>query len=295
VDANILVIEGWLPEKAIDLAYSEIHDPVYHLIVPAGIKSSELDFCMVAMNGYLIFYPGTDLNRNNKSNQHKIEVMAHSKMGGKYDAHFNLYVNDSLVSDFSADEKPGKYGITWNGSLEEIDSISVQFTNDYVDEGGDRNLYIREVIFDDEIIVPYQFNSIFDIGQPGGHDRIVNNYTSHPEIIRNKLIADGIDSSRITAVTGKKTIINRTLTGALAFRDWLKESGYQADGVNVLTMGIHARRTWLTYKKVLGKSCRVGIIALSDTSGTTREKTGFLGTLAEALDLIYYRIILIPF
>ena len=295
VDANILVIEGWLPDHAIEMAYSEIHNKTYELIVPTGIKSSELDFCMVAMNGYLIFYPGPYINKNDESLQHKIEIVAHSKMGGKYNAHFNLYVNDSLVADFSADEKPRKYAITWNKSLGEIDSVSAQFTNDFVDDGGDRNLYIKEIIIDNNIIIPYQFNSIFDIGMLGGHDRILNNYTSHPEIIRNKLIAAGIDSSRIITVTGRKTVVNRTLTGAIAFRDWLKTSGYKVEGVNILTMGIHARRTWLTYKNVLDKSCRVGIIALPDTSRLYQKKTGLLGTLAEALDLIYYQVILLPY
>ncbi len=99
-------------------------------------------------------------------------------------------------------------------------------TNDYLDEGGDRNLYIREIIIDNNIVIPYQFNSIFDIGSLGGKDRIVNNYTSHPEIIRNKLIASGIDSSKIIAVTGREEpTLTEHLTGALAFRDWLKSSG----------------------------------------------------------------------
>ena len=295
VDANILVLEGWLPDPAIEMAYDEIHSGAYDLIVPTGIKSSDLDFCMIAMNGYLIFYTRPYLKINNESSRHRIEIVAHSKLGGKYNAHFNLYVNDSLIADFSADEKPRKYGITWNRSLGEIDSISAQFTNDYLDEGGDRNLYIKEIIIDNDIVIPYQFNSVFDIGLLGGKDRIVNNYTSHPEIIRNKLIASGIDSSKIIAVTGRKTTINRTLTGALAFRDWLKTSGQKVDGINIITMGIHARRTWLTYKKVLDKSCRVGIISLPDTSISSREKTGFLRSLAETLDLIYYHVILLPF
>ncbi len=73
---------------------------------------------MVAMNGYLIFYPGPILENEDESSHIRLKYVAHSKMGGKYNAHFNLYVNDSLIADFSADEKPGKYGIHWKGSLE---------------------------------------------------------------------------------------------------------------------------------------------------------------------------------
>ena len=65
-------------------------------------------------------------------------------MGGKYCSHFKFYVNDSLLIDFNADEKPRKYKVIWNKSLAEIDSLMIEFTNDYFDDQGDRNLYIKE-------------------------------------------------------------------------------------------------------------------------------------------------------
>jgi len=293
LDAEMLVIESWLPDQAIEMAKSEIHNHGYDFIVATGIKSSELDFCMVAMNGYLIFYPGLNSKTVNDNNPHKIEVVARSKMGGKYCSHFNFYVNDSLVADFDANEKPGKFKVEWNAPLYEIDSLMFEFTNDYLDDQGDRNLYIKEVIFDDSLVIPYQFNSVFDIGKLGGNDRTKNDYESHPEIVRNKLIASGIDSSRVFAVTGIKTKINRTLTGSLAFREWLLESGNNVKDVNIISMGIHARRTWMTYKKVLGKSYNIGIIALPDTGNTTSGKSKHFGAVTETLDLLYYWVILL--
>lgn len=295
VDANLLIIEAWLPDLAIDLATSEIHKDSYDFIVTTGIESSELEFCMVAMNGYLIFYPEPYLKTKEENDHHNIEIVAHSEMGGKYRAHFNVFINDSLIADFNADKKAGRFGMAWNKPLGEIDSIMVQFTNDMVDDFGDANLYVKEIIIDNEIIIPYQFNSVFDIGSLGGEDRIKNDYKSHPEIIRNKLIASGIDPYKIIAVTGKKTNINRTLTGALAFRNWLKASGQKVTGVNIITMGIHARRTWITYKELLGKSYKIGIISLPDIENQTSKRSIFLETITEILDLMYYRIILLPY
>ncbi len=293
VEANMLIIESWLPDPAIEMAKIEIHNHSYDFIVTTGIKSSELDFCMVAMNGYLIFYPGFSSKKGYDNGHHQIGVVARSKMGGKYCSHFNFYINDSLIADFNADEKPGKYKVEWNAPLAEIDSLMFQFTNDYLDDKGDRNLYIKEIIIDDSLVIPYQFNSVFDIGMLGGNDRTINDYESHPEIVRNKLIASGIDSSKVIAVTGSKTRINRTLTGALAFRDWLLESGQKVSDVNIISMGIHARRTWMTYKKVLGKSYNIGIIALPESGHEISERSKHFAAITETLDLIYYWVILL--
>ena len=295
VNANVLIVEGWLAKFAIEIAKNEFNTKDYKLIVTTGLKSHDLDFCMVAMNGYLIFYPKFQSVISEKSGHHIIEILAHSKMGGKYCAHLNFFVNDSMVADFTADEKERKYAVNWTGSLMNIDSLVIQFDNDYVDEGGDRNLYVKEIIIDNEIIIPYQFNSVYDIGFLDGKNRIVNDFESYAEIARNDLITSGIDSSFVIAVPGKRARLNRTLTSALAFRDWLKASDFKVEGINIISLGVHARRTWMTYKKVLGKSYEIGIISLPELIDTNSGKSRLFEILSEAFGLIYYRIILVPY
>lgn len=295
VNADLLIIEAWLPDLALELVKNEILTNSYDYIVTTGIESAELDFFMVAMNGYLIFYPSFSSKNTTESTRHVIEVVARSKMGGKYRSHFNLFVNDSLIAEFNADEKPRRYRAEWFGKINKIDSLMVQFTNDYFDESGDRNLYIKEFIIDNVLIIPYQFNSLFDIGILGGKDRIRNDYRSHPEMVRNKLIASGIESSKIFAVTGKRTKINRTLIGALAFRKWLNASGKNITGINIATMGIHARRTWLTYKRVIDNDNDIGIISLPESDEVIVKGSNRLPAITESFDLIYYWIILLPY
>jgi uncharacterized SAM-binding protein YcdF (DUF218 family) len=171
----------------------------------------------------------------------------------------------------------------------------VQFDDDYLDEGGDKNLYVKEIIIDNEIIIPYQFNSVYDIGRLDGKNIIINDYDSHGEIARNYLITLGIDSSAVIAVKGKRTEFNRTLTSALAFRNWLKSYNGKVDGINIITMGIHSRRTWMTYKSVLNKQLKIGVISLPESGEPGSEESDFGDILSEVLSLIYYRIILIPY
>jgi hypothetical protein len=294
-EADILLFEGWLPEFAVEIAKKEFNNNHYKLIVTTGLPSRDLDFCMVAMNGYLIFYPELGSSPDTNSRHHLIEILAHSKMSGKYCSHFNFFINDSLIADFTADEKERKYAVNWTGSLKDIDSLMVQFDNDFVDDGGDRNLYVKEIMIDNSMIIQYQFNSVYDIGPLDGKNKIINDYNSHAEVARNNLITIGIDSSSVIAVKGKRAEFNRTLLSALAFRKWLKSYDGRVDGINIITLGIHSRRTWITYRSLLDKSLKIGIISLPESGEPGFEKLYFHDILGETLSLIYYRIILIPF
>lgn len=66
-----------------------------------------------------------------------------------------------------------------------------------------------------------------------------------------------MDSSLITAVSGDKVRIKRTLTSALAFRDWLKTADINIKGIKIISLGTHARRTWMTYNRVLNEKYKI--------------------------------------
>ncbi len=294
-EADILIVEGWLPDFAIKVVSDEFKKNDYRFIVTNGLKSPDLDYFTLGMNGFLIFYPDSGSMRNEKSRHHLIEILAHSKMSEKYCSHFNFYINDSLIADFTADQKRRKYAVNWIGQLKDIDSLMVQFDDDYMDEGGVRDLFVKEIIIDKKFFIPYQFNSVYDIGKLGGDNIIVNDYESHAELARNRLISTGIDSSSVIAVNGRRTEFNRTLTSALSFHKWLNSYNGDTKSINIITLGIHSRRTWMTYKSILDKSLEIGIISLPETDKPGFEKIHYSDILGEVLSLIYYQIILIPF
>ena len=293
VNANILLVEGWLPDYALEIAYKEFQKNGYEYIFTTGLKSPE--YYMVSMNGYLIFYLKRKISPDNEIPVHVIEIDGYSELGGENSSQFNVYVNNSLVADFLADKKKRKYAITWEGKLTDIDSIMVQFVNDGVGDYGDRNLYVKEIIIDHKTKIPYQNNSEYDIGALDGKRRIVNNFNSNAESARNRLLSMGIDSSLIIAVPGKRVKINRTLTSALAFRDWLKTSDIDIKGINIISMGTHTRRTWMTYNKILHKKYDIGIISLPDYKERYSMKYKVLKTLRETIGIIYYWVILLPY
>ena len=64
---------------------------------------------------------------------------------------------------------------------------------------------------------------------------------------------------------------NQTLAAARAFKS--SPSSHSISSANVVSSGLHSRRTWLTYKRVLGKETLVGVINFeqSDFRKGTRE------------------------
>jgi hypothetical protein len=293
VNANILIVEGWLPDYALKMGSEEFQKHDYEYIVTTGIKS-KINYFGLYVNGYLIFYPHSKLSGKNEYKEHSIELEAYSELNGDNRAHFNIYINDSISGNYYADKRKRKYMIEWKGTLSKIDSILVQFDNDSWGKFGDRNLFVKDFIIDNQIVIPYGNNSAFVESKLNNKHEILSNFNSNAESARNRLISMGIDSSRIIATPGERVKINRTLTSAVAFRNWLNTSNINIKGINILSMGTHARRTWMTYNKLLNEKYEIGIISVPDYLNLSKENK-LLKTLRETLGIIYYWLILLPY
>jgi hypothetical protein len=294
VKANILVVEGWLPENSLKMAYEEFKKNGYDYIITTGLKTS-INYFGLYENGFLIFYPNSRFSGINEDGNHSIEVDAFSELDGKNRAHFNIYINDSLIANSYAEKSKGKYTFKWKGRLDVIDSIMVQFDNDNWGNFGDRNLYVKEINIDHKITIPYKDNSVYSVFYRGGEERVKNNFNSNAEFARNRLIFMGINSSQIIATYGETVIVNRTLTSALAFRDWIKQTNKDITGINIISMGAHARRTWMIYNRILNEKYPIGIISLPDYIYTQSRIYRLFKNIRETLGIIYYWIILIPY
>ena len=294
VNANVLLVEGWLPQYAIEMAFDEFSRKGYEYIVTTGVNTTS-DYFTLYANGYLIFYTDRQHLSDTKITRHEIEIKASGSLNGENKAHFNVFVNDSIAGDFYAGKHKKNYVLEWTGALSNIDSISVQLVNHRSGDFGDISLFIKEVIIDHKISIPYRHNSVSVISNKRGYDRIVNNFNSVAELARKKLLLMGIDSTLVIAIPCKSVRINRTLKSALAVRDWLKTSDIEVKGINIESLGTHARRTWMTYNKILNKKCEIGIISLPNNKDRYSRGYRILKTLRESFGLIYYWFILIPY
>ena len=295
VQADILVVEGWLPQSALQMVYNEYKENKYKYVVVTGIRYSS-PYYKISDNGYLIFYTSGLLSGLNEPRSHSIAIKAFSDMGGENRAHFNLFINDSMTGDFFVEKRKKSYTLNWYGRLTDIDSVIVQYDNDIYEPPLDRNLSVREICFDHKISVPYLFHSEYDMLKLDGKLRSRNNITTTAQLTRMRLMSMGIDSAIIKEASSDKPGINRTLTSALAFRDWLFSGDKELSGINIISLGPHARRTWMTYNKILNEKYRIGIISIpEDGNKQLWDKRKAFKTLREILGIIYYWFILIPY
>ncbi len=295
VKADILLVEGWLPHYAMEIAYLECRKNRYKHVVTTGTRYTPA-YYKISDNGFLIFYTSDLLSEMNETGTHTIEIKAFSDLGGDDRAHFNLFINDSLTAGFYADKRKKGYSIKWNGRLKDIDSVMVQYDNDIYEPPLDRNLSVKEISFNNKITVPYLYHSEYDMLKLDGKLRFRNNITTTAQYARTKLIRLGMDSTMITAVSAERAGINRTLTSALAFRNWLVNRDNELNGINIISLGTHGRRTWMTYNKILDEQYRIGIISIPEENNMyLSPNRKAIKTLRELLGIIYYWLILIPF
>jgi hypothetical protein len=294
VHANVLIVEGWVPLAVLEKACSEFKKNGYDFLITTGINNNT-EYYELTPKGYLIFDSEHRLANIKEESPHLIQIDGYSKPGLDKRAHLRVYLNSEQIADVHPEPDKKNYQIIWKGDITQYDTVKLYFKNDKMSDNADQSLYVKEISIDDEVKFPCLGKSVFEIIRPEGNLNIINNFTSNAGQARNTLIALGIDSTKLITTSGEKVVINRTLTSALAFRDWLKKSDIKIEGINLITMGTHARRTWMTYNKVLDEKYNIGIISVSDSNEINTERSGILKTIRETIGIIYYWIILIPY
>lgn len=107
------------------------------------------------------------------------------------------------------------------------------------------------------------------------------------------LTSYGVPKSEIGTLLYPATERDRTYHAAIAARDWVTHNSI-ADSIDVVTVGPHARRSQMMFKKVLGKSFTVGIIALNDPTYDPkhwwRTSEGVRDVVGEVIAYIYAEV-----
>lgn len=88
---------------------------------------------------------------------------------------------------------------------------------------------------------------------------------------------------------------DRTYHSALAVKEWLAGQKWNQDAFNVITMGPHARRSRLLYRRAFEGRVRIGIIAAEDMQYNKRRwwraSEGVRDMLGESIAYLYARFV----
>ncbi len=86
---------------------------------------------------------------------------------------------------------------------------------------------------------------------------------------------------------------DRTYASALALKAWLRARGLPVEKVNIVTRGLHGRRSRLMYEKAFGAGTRVGVISVReqdfDMERWWATSLGFRAVVDESVAYLYAR------
>jgi hypothetical protein len=254
VESKILVVEGWISGNSLKQAAKLIQDENYKLIITTGGPTPE-DVGML-YNGAMIFKCDHQPTPQNKI----LSVKSFGTLGDNVGAHYTIFVNNIPVGDTYVSEELKTYNYQIPEQISSIDSVIIAFDNDYfTSPKDDRNLYIRSIV-----IGTKEFDARCENNYLLNRGKKTPLYTSFAKLSRYKLSLLGVDSSMIVAVPAIGVKKDRTLTSAKALAHWIISNNDTLTSFNLFSQGIHARRSWLEFRHILGKNKKIGIIASRD-------------------------------
>lgn len=290
ITANVLVVEGWMPDYGLHHAHSEyIFGKYDYLLVTGGTFR---DFLTMYINSYLVFYPNKEVLPG--EGVHRFEIEAESTLGEDDAAHFAFWVKGQLLAGDLSTGDQEVFTIDWEGVLEAGDSLMIQFKNDMANELGDRNLRLKRVTLNGLELTPRTADLFLDRGVPFGEFRWNLTASSYAELAAHFFVNMGVAPEKIFPVVNHHQDLRRTHGNAFALKQWLDQRQMDISGFNVVSMNYHSRRTWLTYRKLLEEYGPVGIVSSSNyhLMHFPRKRAWYIFT--EALAMIYYKIFILP-
>ncbi|AVH65009.1 cytosine deaminase [Nostoc sp. 'Peltigera membranacea cyanobiont' 213] len=71
----------------------------------------------------------------------------------------------------------------------------------------------------------------------------------------------GLESEKVVAVPTPMVIKDRSYASAAEFDRWLSNSNLKLQSINLFSLDVHTRRSWLLFRKLLSPKVKVGAIA----------------------------------
>jgi uncharacterized SAM-binding protein YcdF (DUF218 family) len=143
------------------------------------------------------------------------------------------------------------------------------------------------------------YQRLFTTGGPvHGSGAYSNDYSTSASIGAGRLRKAGVPPQFVQMAPSRVRDRDRTYGSAVALRDWLREHDQHVTRINVLTEGVHARRSRLLFQKAFGDDVSVGVIAVPnsdyDESHWWRYSEGVKEVISEGAAYLYVRFFFHP-
>jgi DUF218 domain len=110
---------------------------------------------------------------------------------------------------------------------------------------------------------PYQLMITTGGTVPRGY--YLSQYKTFAEIAQAGLLQKGLDPAQVVAVNAPDVVRDRTYNAGLALHNWLTQNHVDLHRFNLITTGVHARRSQFLFQKALGLQVQVGVLSMTDS------------------------------
>lgn len=288
VSPDLLIVEGWVSDTTIRLAAKEFQNGAYKGILTSG-SPTDPNY-LLSLNGFLEFNL-IKQPKNLQKNDTVLFILSGSPSQGVF-PEYEIFINNQRVSSgFTTDQwKPCFYVMD---SATRAETISISFINDAHYMGEDRNMLVQCMDLKG-VRYPARSNIVKHYNRSDTHllFPMITSFGSVAEICAHELEKHGVPKSLIEAVPSPVSQKNRTLASAIVLSDHLQNQKRPYQAVNIMSEGIHARRTWNSYRFAFKKQeIPVGIICVPSARsyGTVNTSYTKKEILRELTSIVYYR------
>jgi hypothetical protein len=121
---------------------------------------------------------------------------------------------------------------------------------------------------------------------------------NNAELSYEVLLTKGIKNCRIEKVPAGKTLQDRTFSSAIALRRWLITNGLDDQSLNLVSLGCHARRSFILFRKAFEGEVNIGVISIKDQSYNSRKwykfSQGVRIVISETIGYTYNKLFFHP-
>ncbi|MBD2205507.1 YdcF family protein [Calothrix sp. FACHB-1219] len=105
------------------------------------------------------------------------------------------------------------------------------------------------------------YRQIITTGGPLELGTYLAEYKTFADLSAATLKKMGLPPDKVVAVSSPMVIKDRSYASVIELQHWLSQSHLHPKSINLLSLDVHTRRSWLVFKKILSPQIQVGAIA----------------------------------
>jgi uncharacterized SAM-binding protein YcdF (DUF218 family) len=143
-----------------------------------------------------------------------------------------------------------------------------------------------------------RYEHVYVTGGPIEFGAPLMEYKTYAERGAAILVKYGLATNLVQAVPAPFVAQDRTYMAAMTLRRWWHDRGITPTRVQLITEGLHARRSRLMFQRALGKQVQVGVSAIGgrdyDPEHWWRYSAGVRGVIGETVAYLYAVVLFHP-